>query len=101
MVSEICEAFGTTPARGGALDQEWELTWQINEYRAAKAGMAIIQSKHPKERAALIEHAGIMDVLVRMDRAQNGRPLWGGNVQAEAVAIAEARAPEPDEDEGD
>ena len=93
-ISNICEAFGCTPAE--AERQDARLVDEIITYRNARVALAAMDAK---DVAVFEQHPNLLTLLSKMTRAQLGMPMdQATEGEGEAVVakhIEEAEAEEP------
>lgn len=93
LLSVICESFGCTPSQ--ALAEDWDTVHRVLEYRAAAAAVeTFTQRDRAGAVARLQQHPGLLEMLARMQRAQTGRPLHGGDLRQEGAGVFDAHVPE-------
>lgn len=94
----MCEAFGCTPDVAAA--QDMTLVMAVLNYRAAVQARDVFNGPDKaKAFDQLKRQPHLMEVLAKMQRAQEGRPLSGGSLAEEGMAVADAHRVPPEEDE--
>jgi len=71
-IAEVCEAFGCLPSE--AMGEDLELVQRIILYRNAKQALAL--AKQGKSGMAILQkHPGLIDILLRLTKAQTGSDM--------------------------
>jgi hypothetical protein len=71
------------------MQQDYTLVQGILDYRAAKLAVDLFDEKDGVDR--LHQNPGLLTVLAMMQRAQDGRELYGGDMVAEGKQVVPER----------